>query len=93
MYDAVHIARKMSGFFGLHGSVAKDLLRWGSPENPMKSAYLVAQGYANFCKMVLMVIIHFVLDPESRDVSNCHPYQSPDYETSVDLWSDTIAMV
>ncbi len=29
-------------------------LRWGSPENPMKSAYLVSQGYANFCKMVWM---------------------------------------
>ncbi len=27
-------------------------LRWGSQENPMKSSYLVAQGYANFCKMV-----------------------------------------
>ncbi len=44
-------------------------LRWGSTENPMKSAYLVAQGYANFCKMVLMVIIHSpcchgMLDPE-----------------------------
>ena len=27
-------------------------LRWGSPENPMKSAYLIliAQGYANFYK-------------------------------------------
>ena len=33
-------------------------LRWGSPENPMKSAYLVAQGYANFCKVVSIVIIH-----------------------------------
>ncbi len=30
----------------------KRVLRWGSSENPMKSAYLVAQGYANFCKMV-----------------------------------------
>ena len=44
-------------------------LRWGSPENPMKSAYLVVQGYANICIMVSMVI-----DPESRDVSNCHLY-------------------
>ena len=35
----------------------KKILRWGSPENPMKSAYLVAQGYANFCKMVSIVII------------------------------------
>ncbi len=62
----------------------------------MKSAYLVVQGYANFCKIVSMVIIHvprfrirletmsrikfsenfytLVLDSESRDVSNCHPY-------------------
>ncbi len=30
---------------------AKFLSRWGSPENPMKSAYLVAQGYANICKI------------------------------------------
>ncbi len=29
--------------------------KMGGPENPMKSAYLVAQGYANFCKMVSMV--------------------------------------
>ncbi len=36
-------------------------LRWGSPENLMKSAYLVAQGYANFCKMVSMVIIIAIL--------------------------------
>ena len=32
-------------------------LRWGPPENPLKSAYLVAQGYVNFCKMVSMVIV------------------------------------
>ena len=33
-------------------------LRWGSPEIPMKSAYLVMQGYANICKMVSIVIFH-----------------------------------
>ncbi len=47
-------------------------LRWGSPENPMKSAYLVAQGYANICKMVSMVIIHVSLSlGERMSDSNC----------------------
>ncbi len=59
---------------------AKTLLRWGSPENPMKFAYLVAQGYANFCKMVSMVIIHvtrFRITPQILNLgtSHCHPYQ------------------
>ena len=54
----------------------------------MKSAYLVAQGYANFCKVVLMAITScvsgrgfrglLVLDPESRDGSNCHPVKAMD---------------
>ena len=73
-------------------------LRWGSPENPMKSAYLVVQGYANFCKMVSMVIIHvprfrelLVLDPESRDVSNCHPYQF--LEICIPLCNNPIGLI
>ncbi len=43
----------------------------------MKSAYLVAQGYANICKMVSMVIFRVLLalDSEYRDASNCYPYQ------------------
>ncbi len=72
-------------------------LRWGSPEIPMKSAYLVAQAYANFCKMVLMVIILvpkfriLVLDPESRDGSNCHPYQS--LEICIPLCNNPIGLI
>ncbi len=48
-------------FYSLTGNPSNDnihfALRWGSPENPMKSAYLVEQVYENFCKMVWMVII------------------------------------
>ncbi len=56
----------------------------------MKSAYVVSQGYTYFRKMVWMAIIYLprfrikhysifrallVLDPESKEVFNCHPYQ------------------
>ena len=68
----------------------------------MKSAYLVAQGYANICKMVSMVIIHIqrfcnifrellVLDPESRDSSDCHPYQF--LEICIPLCNDPIGLI
>ena len=60
-------AMRMSSQSNLHGwgseltlinlTIQLVSLRWGSPENPMKSAYLVVQGYANFCKMVSMAII------------------------------------
>ena len=67
------------------------MLRWGSPENPMKSAYLVhvvAQGYANICKMVSMVIIHV---PEYRDASNCYAYQF--LEICIPLCNDPIGLI
>ncbi len=39
-------------------NISGHVLRWGSPEKLMKPAYLVAQGYANFFKMVSMVILN-----------------------------------
>ncbi len=63
------------------------VLRWGSPENPMKSAYLVAQGYANICKMVSMGIIH----SEYGDASNCYPYQF--LEICIPLCNDPIGLI
>ncbi len=63
-------------------------LRWGSPENPMKSAYLVEQGYANICKMVSIVIIHV---PIYRDASNCYHYQF--LEICISLCNDPIGLI
>ena len=54
-------------------------LRWGSPENPMQSAYLVVQGYANICKMVY------------RDASNCYAYQF--LEICIRLCNDPIGLI
>ena len=56
----------------------------------MKSAHLVAQGYANFCKMVSMVIV-LVLDPESRDMYNCHPYQF--FEICIPMCNDPMGLI
>ncbi len=55
----------------------------------MKSAYLVAQGYANICKMVSIVIL--VLDPEYRNASNCYPYQF--FEICIPLCNDHIGPI
>ena len=70
------------------------ILRWGSPENLMKSAYLVSQGYANLCK-------HSVreLNPGTRlfkfnyyyDPSNCHPYQF--LEICIPLYNGPIGLI
>ena len=64
------------------GMTTTQILRWGSPENPMKSAYPVAQGYANICKMVSMVI---------RDASNCYAYQF--LEICIPLCNDPIGLI
>ena len=45
----------------------KQTLRWSFGENPMKSAYLVAQWYSNFQKLVWMAILY-------REVYDGYPY-------------------
>ncbi len=54
----------------------------------MKSAYLVAQGYANICKMVSRVIIHV---PIFRDASNCYPYHF--LEICIPLCNDPVRLI
>ena len=66
-------------------------LRWGSPENPMKSAYLVAQGNANFCKMVCILNQVSCSKYQARYVSNFHPY--PFLEICIPLCNGPIGLI